>query len=106
MGKKLDVKYFGPKLRQFRLMNRMTQAELSEAMGCTNTLICKLERSERGPSLEFAIQAARYFGVSLDALFLGDETTTLPPTQMYRGRLCRRENAASGKGSPKGGKEK
>lgn len=65
--------HFGSRLRNLRLQNKMTQAELAKKLGLTKSVISAYETGLRLPSYETLISIADIFKVSSDYL-LGIET--------------------------------
>ena len=51
----------------------LTQEQLAEKMHVTSTYIVKIENGQRTGSIEFSVDLANCFGVSLDYLLLGTE---------------------------------
>lgn len=60
--------YFGERLKNLRIQNRMTQAVLAERLGVTKSVISAYETGLRMPSYETLIAIARIFKVSTDYL--------------------------------------
>ena len=54
-------------------MRRITQEELAEAVGVTRQTIISLENGRYNASLQLAHRLARYFGMSIEELFLFEE---------------------------------
>lgn len=54
-------------------MRRVTQEELAEAVGVTRQTIISLENGRYNASLQLAHRLARYFGMSIEELFLFEE---------------------------------
>lgn len=59
---------FGNRLKKLRLDKDMTQAQLSERLGMTKSVISAYETDLRLPSYDVLIQIARIFNVSTDYL--------------------------------------
>lgn len=59
---------FGRNVRKYRKAMGMTQEELSEAVGVSNTTISAVEKGIGAPSLWTAVAIAGVFGKTLDAL--------------------------------------
>lgn len=59
---------FGKRLKKLRLNKNMTQAQLSERLGMTKSVISAYETDLRLPSYDALIQIARIFNVSTDYL--------------------------------------
>ena len=70
-----DRKSYGARIRQLRISKRLTQEQLAEKMHVTGTYIVKIESSQRTGSVEFAVELASCFDISLDYLLLGTECT-------------------------------
>jgi putative transcriptional regulator len=51
----------------------MTQQALAEAVGCTRQTIVMLEQERYVPSLALALQIARVFGTTVEAVFTLEE---------------------------------
>ena len=66
-----DHESYGARIRQLRISKGFTQEQLAEKMHVTGTYIVKIESSQRTGSVEFAVELAHCFGVSLDYLLLG-----------------------------------
>lgn len=58
------------KLKEFRIKNKMSQAELAEKIGVTTRYIAFIEAGQRTPSLAIGIQIARLFRVHVEDIFL------------------------------------
>lgn len=56
------------RLRELRLSNNLTQAQLAEKIGCNQTAIGKYERGDLQPSNELLCKFADIFGCSVDYL--------------------------------------
>lgn len=59
---------FGKRLRQIREHIGMRQVDLSDKISCQQTTIWRLEEGTQEPSLAIALEIARAFGVTLDAM--------------------------------------
>lgn len=59
---------FGARLHRLRVERELSQAELGEALGVTQTMISAMERGEKRPSVELLVKTARYFEVTVDEL--------------------------------------
>ena len=53
--------------------NKVSQAELAEALGVTRQTIISLEKGRYNASLELAHKIARYFGMTIEEVFIFDE---------------------------------
>lgn len=66
-----DHKAYGARIRQLRKRRELTQEQLAEKLNVSGTYIVKIESNQRTGSVEFAVELAHCFGVSLDYLLLG-----------------------------------
>ena len=57
------------KLKKYRNLRKITQAELAKAIGVKRTTISMIESGINRPSLETAFKLSKYFGTSVDDLF-------------------------------------
>jgi putative transcriptional regulator len=56
-------------VRALRTRRGLAQGQLAEAMGVSRQTINSIENERYTPSLPLAIALARYFGVSVEAMF-------------------------------------
>jgi putative transcriptional regulator len=56
-------------VRALRTQRGLAQGQLAEAMGVSRQTINSIENERYTPSLPLAIALARYFGVSVEAMF-------------------------------------
>lgn len=68
-----DRTAYGKRIKRLRISTGLTQEQLAEKMNVTSTYIVKIENSQRTGSIEFSVELAYCFGVSLDYLLLGAE---------------------------------
>lgn len=68
---RFDHKSYGARIRQLRIRKGFTQEQLAEKLNVSGTYIVKIESNQRTGSVEFAVELAHCFGVSLDYLLLG-----------------------------------
>lgn len=61
-------------LRVERARVRMTQQELADKTGVTRQTIVAIEQGKFNPSTVLALKMARIFGVSIEALFVLEDT--------------------------------
>jgi len=67
-------KDFATRLYELRVLNRLTQKEVGEAVGLTAKSICTIESGERKTTIDKLISLAKFFDVSTDYLLgLKDE---------------------------------
>ena len=69
---------FGTRLRRLRISKDVTQQELADLLKVKSAAISKYETGSKSyPKIEFLIQLAEYFGVSIDYLLRGVETVPI-----------------------------
>ena len=56
-----------------RKANKISQAELADEMGVTRQTIISLEKGRYNASLELAFKIARYFGKTIEEVFIFEE---------------------------------
>ena len=61
------------KLQELRQANKISQAELADEMGVTRQTIISLEKGRYNASLELAFKIARYFGKTIEEVFIFEE---------------------------------
>lgn len=61
------------KIQELRKANKVSQAELADEMGVTRQTIISLEKGRYNASLELAFKIARYFGKTIEEVFLFEE---------------------------------
>ena len=77
-----DMKEFGRKVAELREKSGKSQAELVEILGVTQQTLSRYEKGERQASLDFVVNASKYFGVSADYLLgITEDPTTDPDTK-------------------------
>lgn len=59
----------GNKLRELRKARGLSQEEVARAVGTTRQTITSIEVGKYTASLPLALRLARYFGVTVEALF-------------------------------------
>ena len=62
-----------PKIQELRKANKISQAELADEMGVTRQTIISLEKGRYNASLELAFKIARYFGKTIEEVFIFEE---------------------------------
>ena len=60
-------------VRDLRTKRGLAQGQLAEAMGVSRQTINSIENDRYTPSLPLAIALARYFGVTVEEMFLVEE---------------------------------
>ena len=61
------------KIQELRKANKISQAELADEMGVTRQTIISLEKGRYNASLELAFKIARYFGKTIEEVFILEE---------------------------------
>ena len=61
------------KIQELRKANKISQAELADEMGVTKQTIISLEKGRYNASLELAFKIARYFGKTIEEVFIFEE---------------------------------
>ena len=61
------------KIQELRKANKISQAELADKMGVTRQTIISLEKGRYNASLELAFRIARYFGKTVEEVFIFEE---------------------------------
>ncbi len=61
------------KIQELRKSNKISQAELADEMGVTRQTIISLEKGRYNASLELAFKIARYFGKTIEEVFIFEE---------------------------------
>lgn len=61
------------KIQELRKANKISQAELADEMGVTRQTIISLEKGRYNASLELAFKIARYFGKTIEKVFIFEE---------------------------------
>lgn len=64
------------RIAQLRREKRISQADLAEAVEVTRQTIISLECGRYNASLQLAYKIARYFGLSIEDVFLFEEEET------------------------------
>ena len=60
-------------IQELRKANKISQAELADEMGVTRQTIISLEKGRYNASLELAFKIARYFGKTIEEVFIFEE---------------------------------
>ena len=61
------------RIQELRKKNKIRQEDLAEAVGVTRQTIISLENGKYNASLQLAYKIARYFGKSIEEIFLFEE---------------------------------
>ena len=76
-----DINRSGAYIRQLRIQRGYTQEMLATELNIDRSLISHIEVGKRGCSVEVLVRLSNFFGVSLDLLIFGAEST---PTEITR----------------------
>jgi putative transcriptional regulator len=64
------------KLKEFRFKRgQMTQEELADALGVSRQTILAIEHGKFNPSIVLALRLARFFGITVEEIFVLREET-------------------------------
>ena len=61
------------KIQELRKANKISQADLADEMGVTRQTIISLEKGRYNASLQLAFKIARYFGKTIEEVFIFEE---------------------------------
>ena len=61
------------RIQELRKAQKLSQAELADALGVTRQTIISLEKGRYTASLELAFKIARFFGKSIKDIFIYEE---------------------------------
>ena len=61
------------RIQELRKQNKVTQEELALALGVTRQTIISLENGKSNASLQLAFKISRFFGKSIEDIFLFEE---------------------------------
>ena len=66
------------RIKVYRAMHDLTQEGLANELGGTRQTILAIEKGKYDPSLELAFKIARFFGVTIEEIFLYGDTAERP----------------------------
>ena len=61
------------KIREYRARDKLSQEELAQKVGVRRETIGNLENGRYNPSIILAFKIARYFGLSIEEIFIYEE---------------------------------
>lgn len=61
------------RIQELRKTQKLSQAELADALGVTRQTIISLEKGRYTASLELTFKIARFFGKSIEDIFIYEE---------------------------------
>ncbi len=59
---------FSKRLKELRIEKNLTQVQLGEKTGISQTSVAKWENAERSPSIEYLVELASFFNCSIEYL--------------------------------------
>jgi putative transcriptional regulator len=62
------------RIKVYRAMHDLTQEGLANELGVTRQTILAIEKGKYDPSLDLAFRIARFFGVTIEDIFLYGDT--------------------------------
>ncbi|MCT8336720.1 helix-turn-helix transcriptional regulator [Methanoculleus sp. Afa-1] len=62
------------RIKVYRAMHDLTQEGLANELGVTRQTILAIEKGKYDPSLDLAFKIARFFGVTIEEIFLYGDT--------------------------------
>ena len=72
----MDLKgIIGNRIREYRLENRLTQAEFAEIMDISVNFLSEIENGKKGMSQETIYRLCKHFKLSADFVIFGTEST-------------------------------
>jgi putative transcriptional regulator len=70
---KEEARFLTNRIAELRKVRRVTQEELADAVGVTRQTIISLENGRYNASLLLAHRLSRYFGLTIEELFIFEE---------------------------------
>ncbi len=61
------------RIKVYRAMNDLTQADLAEKLGITRQTLIAIEKEKYNPSLELAFKISRFFRVPIEDVFIYEQ---------------------------------
>ena len=65
----------GEKIKYYREISGLNQPEFANAIGTSQANICRWEKNQTTPNIDFCIRIAQYFNITLDELIDYPDTT-------------------------------
>lgn len=69
-------------LEELRRQHAIRQEDLAQALGVSRQTVISLEKGKYNPSLALAFKLARYFGLSIEAIF--DDSDEYPDAKLQQ----------------------
>ena len=70
------------RLEELRKQRAIRQEDLAQALGVSRQTVISLEKGKYNPSLALAFKLARYFGLSIEAIF--DDSDESPDAKLQQ----------------------
>lgn len=70
------------RLEELRKQRAIRQEDLAQALGVSRQTVISLEKGKYNPSLALAFKLARYFGLSIEAIF--DDSDEYPDAELQQ----------------------
>ena len=86
-----NMELCGFRIQALRRDKGVTQEKLASDLNINRNTIGKLERGERGLSIDLLIDLAGYFGVSTDYILLGADTDKAALKKQLSSLICQLE---------------
>lgn len=67
----------GNRIRDYRIMNRLTQASFAETVGISVNFLSEIENGKRGFSIDTLCYICSAYNISANYILFGDENTNL-----------------------------
>ena len=67
------------RIKVYRAMHDLTQEKLADELGVTRQTILAIEKGKYYPSLDLAFRIARFFGVSIEDVFIDEASESDKP---------------------------
>lgn len=61
------------RIQELRKLNKVSQAELADSLGVTRQTIISIEKGRYNASLELAYKIAKFFGKTIEEIFIFEE---------------------------------
>lgn len=82
MEKNSDLKFaIGERVRDFRIVNRYTQAQFAEMIDISINFLSEIENGKKGMSQETICKLCKRFHLSADYILFGNTTADVPASE-------------------------
>lgn len=79
-----DLTASGKRLQELRKQMGKTQEEVAEQIGLSTNGISKIERGNKGCSVDTLLEFSEFYGVSVDYILKGDDGCNMPDANGIR----------------------